>query len=505
MSEKLLELFKRRGFVWQSYEIYGGVSGFYDFGPLGVKIIRKIENVWKEFFVNNHDFIFEIITPIVTPEVVLEASGHLKHFTDIMIQCLKCKRKFRIDNIIGEEAESWSLEKIKNYIIEKNIKCPECNGELGEPEYFNLLMKTTIGPYSENIGYLRPEAAQGIFVNFKKIYELTGKKLPLGIFQIGKVNRNEISPRKGLLRLREFTIIDLEIFYDKDETNCPYISTIQDNSLRILFAENRKNFEIVEVKIKDLIKNGKILSEWLAYFMWLSQEFILNLGIDYKDQFFLEKLPEERAHYSTQTFDHIVKISTGEMVEIAGHSLRTDYDLKGHSLKSKANLFAEKINEEKKLIKFYPYVVEPSFGLERIFLCVLDKALTQKNNRLILKLPYKIVPYQTVVAPLVKKDNLPEFAYKVYELLKKENIDAYYDDSEYIGKVYAKADEIGVPFCITIDYQSLQDNSVTIRNRDDWSQIRVSLNNLVNILRKLLNKEVKFEECGKILMPRLEE
>jgi glycyl-tRNA synthetase len=497
MNEKLIQLAKRRGLLWPSFEIYGGVSGFIDFGPLGTKILRKIENLWRQIFMYPHDFIYEISTPIVMPEIVFDASGHLKHFTDIVLTCSSCKNKYRVDHIIEIDGiETWSLEEIEKYIKENNIRCIECKGEFEKPSHFNLLMKTNIGPLSTDVGYLRPEAAQGIFINFKRMYEIARRKLPFGIVQIGKVQRNEIAPRKGLYRMREFTIIDFEMFYDPQEPNCNLIEKVYSKKIRLLDAEARyKNLGIREMTIEEALKNKIILSEWLAYFMCLSQEFLQRLGIPYEKQYFLEKLPGERAHYSSQTFDHMV-IANDEKVEIAGFALRADYDTKNHSIKSGVELKAERIKDGKVVEKFYPHVAEPSFGLERLLLCSLSIAYTEKDGRIILKLPSEIAPYQAAVLPLVSKDNIPETAYKIYEYLKENGIDCIYDDTEYIGKAYAKYDEIGVPYCITVDYQTLSDNSVTIRNRDDWRQIRVEVKNLVNVLNKLLRREIKFEEAG---------
>jgi glycyl-tRNA synthetase, dimeric type len=499
MSTRLYDLIKRRGLVWQSFEIYGGVSGFLDFGPIGYKILRKIEEKWRKFFIDRHDFIYEISTPIVMPSIVFEASGHLEHFTDSIVVCKNCGRKFRVDNIIEiEEVDRWNESQIEEYIVKNNIKCPNCGGDFDKPSKFNLLMKTNISPYAEEIGYLRPEAAQGVFINFKKVYELTGKKLPLGIVQIGKVDRNEISPRKGLFRMREFTIIDLEIFYDYKNPRCSYIAEILNKEIRVLDVNSRSQGkkEPYKASIGDLLEKGIVKNEWLVYFMFLAQEFLNELGIQHDNQYFLEKFPEERAHYSSQTFDQMVKISDGSWIEVSGHALRTDYDLRNHSLKSGVSLTAERIENNKVVERFYPHVAEPSFGIERIFLTVLDNCLYEQKSRLILKLPYDIAPYIAVVAPLVNKEKIVSYAYRLYKELKSNDLDVIFDDTEYIGKIYAKYDEIGVPFCITVDYQSIEDNTVTIRNRDDWKQIRIASSQVGEILKKLIRKEVKFEEAG---------
>ncbi|HLI46230.1 MAG TPA: glycine--tRNA ligase [Geobacterales bacterium] len=496
MNNKLIELAKRRGLFWPSFEIYGGMSGFIDFGPIGIKIIDKIEKLWRSHFEKRHDFIFEISTPIVMPEIILKASGHVEHFTDVVLTCSKCGRKYRVDHIIEVEGvEGWSMEEIERYLKEKGMKCPECNGEFEKPYKFNLLMKTNIGPYAGDIGYLRPEAAQGIFINFRRLYELNGKKLPFGVFQIGKVQRNEISPRKGLYRMREFTIIDLEFFYDKENPSCPYIKEIENEKLRILRAENKNN--VLELSIRELIRNEIVLTEWLAYFMYLSKEFIRSVGIDYNKQYFLEKAPEERAHYSSQTFDHMVITSDNTPIEVAGFAFRTDYDLRNHSEKSGNQLVAEKVEGGKVIEKFYPYVVEPSFGIERIFLVAIDAAFKEIKNRTILALPKVISPFDAAIATIAAKDELMKVAKEIYKSLKEKSLDVILDTSEYIGKVYARADEIGIPYVITVDYQSLEDKKVTIRDRDTWKQIRVNISEL-DIIKALIKNEIEFEKAGEI-------
>ncbi|MCS7364433.1 MAG: glycine--tRNA ligase, partial [archaeon GB-1867-035] len=225
--DKIVELAKRRGFIWPAAELYGGVRGFIDFGPLGAALKRNIEEKWRRWFILRHqDFIVEIETPVVMPARVFEASGHLEHFTDFIVECTKCHRKFRADHLIVEQTEIrdvefLSIEELNSIIKEKNVKCPECSGKLGLVQTFNLLFKTTIGPYSESIGYARPEAAQGMFLAFKRVYEVMRNKLPLGIAQLGRVLRNEISPRQGPIRLREFTIMELELFFDPEDPKCP--------------------------------------------------------------------------------------------------------------------------------------------------------------------------------------------------------------------------------------------------------------------------------------------
>lgn len=569
MYEKIMELAKRRGFLWQSFEIYGGVAGYVDFGPLGTKLKRNIENSWRRFFVEQHrDFIVEIETPVIMPAIVFKASGHLDHFTDFMVQCVSCGRIFRADHLVEEvtkaSAEGLSAEKLDAIIKEKNVKCPECGGTLGAVQTFNLLMKTTIGPYTGNVAYGRPEAAQGMFINFKRIYDLMGQKLPIGIAQIGKVMRNEISPRQGLLRMREFTIMELELFYDPNNPSCNLIHKVEDKMINVLLVNHK---EPIKISIKDALERKIILNEWNAYFMAVSQDFVESLGVSKEKQLFLEKSPSERAHYSSQTFDQMVYLKDFGWVEVSGHAYRTDYDLRSHMELSGKNLrayrrldkprivkrykvllkmdVAGKVLRDKALIvnnklqsmnpedivhslettgfieiegikidkdmlkiisedeiinveEFIPHVAEPSFGAERLIYVTLENAYTEVEGRIVLRLPKHLAPYKAAVFPLVTRDNLDIRAKEVYELLRSNNIEALYDDTEFIGRLYARADEIGIPIAITIDYQTLQDNSVTLRDRDTWTQVRVQISELPKLLHDYINDKKQFLELGPI-------
>lgn len=571
LYEKVMEMARRRGFLWPSFEIYGGVSGFITYGPLGAVLKRKIEDKWREWFVHKQDFV-EIETPIIMPEIVFKASGHLEHFTDAITECLKCRRKFRADHLIedaiGETVEGLSTEELTKIIMEKNIKCPECGGDLDQVKEFNLMFQTTIGPYSDNIGFARPEAAQGMFVEFKRVYIAERERLPLGIAQIGKVLRNEISPRKGPIRLREFTIMEVEVFIDPENINsCPYFDEVKDEELRLLTADMRmKNEkEPIEVTAEEAVKKGLILTEWQAYFMVISKFFLLDLGIPWKKQRFKEQLPWEKAHYSKQTYDHEVLLQRFGWVEVAGHAYRTDYDLSRHIQHSKEDLYAFKEFPEPKIVektvvkplkhvigkefrkdaakvieaisktppeeiikafetkgyfevdgikveprhvsiekvkekisgkKFIPHVVEPSFGADRLVYATLEHAYTEKDGRVVLRLPIDLAPIQVAVFPLVSKDGLPEVAKRVYRMLKDEGFTAIYDETGSIGRRYARVDEIGVPIAVTVDYMTLEDNTVTLRNRDTWSQVRTRINDLPELLHKYFRKKIKFENLG---------
>jgi len=568
--ERLMDLAKRRGFLWPSYEIYGGVAGFYDLGPYGVMLKRNIINKWREMFVQKHQhYVVEVETPIIGPSKIYEASGHVENFTDPIVECLKCGRKFRADHLIedklGINVEGLTPSDLTKLIREHDIRCPVCGGELGEVKTFNLLFETRIGPYEENKGFMRPELAQGIFVAFKRVYEAMRNRLPIGIAQIGKVGRNEISPRQGVIRLREFTIMEMEFFIDPKERDCPWFTTVSNEKLLILTQEARLNEGSPDLyKVGEAVDEGVIYHKCLAYWMVIGKKFMEELGVSSENIMFEDKLPEERAHYSSQTFDEKVKVSRWGWIEVAGHSYRGDYDLSRHmkysgkdlriykrfekplirktvkyfinkasigrKYKKEAPLVIKTIEEigieevyseleekgsieiagylvtkdmiVKKVIeekitgeKFIPHVIEPSFGTDRIVFVTLEHAYKEKQGRRILSFPRNIAPIQVSVFPLIERDdNLKRIAWEIYTLLTHNGFTALYDDSGNIGKRYARSDEIGVPFTVTVDYTTLNDNTVTIRDRDTWHQVRVNINRLPSLIRIGLGSKLPLEE-----------
>ncbi len=558
--EELMELAKRRGFFWQSFEIYGGVSGFYDLGPLGTLMKRNITDLWLKYFVLRHMDIATIIeTPVINPARVFEASGHLESFTDPIVKCERCGSIFRADKLVEEKlkirAEGKKPEELTKIIRENGLRCPSCGGPLGDVRTFNLLFKTTIGPYEGNTGYLRPETAQGMFISFKRVHTVMRGKLPLGIAQIGRVARNEISPRQGMIRLREFTIAEMEFFFDPENPGQPPFERVADGvngKLNILRAEDRlKGVEKPsQYTIDEAIKEGIVVSPWMAYWMAVSRDFVKELGLSEDETFFEEKLPEERAHYATQTFDQLVKVSRWGWVEVSGHAYRGDYDLSRHQKYSGQDLTVFKRYEEpvkkktkkviinkaiigrtlgssaakvikaletmnpeevKKLLetqekyvvveglkipkeavkvvtreevvhgdKIIPHVVEPSFGVERLVFVSLDRAYTKEEDRVVLRLPPKIAPIKVAVFPLVTNDvEIVRIAREIYERFLNVGIAALYDTSGAIGRRYYRADEIGVPYAITVDHRTKEDQTVTVRYRDTREQIRISINDVL--------------------------
>jgi glycyl-tRNA synthetase len=570
------ELARRRGFFWQSYEIYGGVSGFVTYGVLGARLKQNIERKLRELFVNRLG-VMEVESPIITPAVVFEASGHVTSFKEPMVECLKCRKRFRADHLLREatkmsdsEAEKLSLEELEEAIKKRKIRCPECKDELGEPKHFLTMFETRIGPYSEAVGYGRPEAAQGIFVEFNRLYDMAREKLPFGAMQIGHVLRNEISPRQGLVRLREFTIADLEFFFDPEEPDCWLLKEVENETLRLLPADTKLkgSEETVEVTVKEALDRGIVKSQWQIAFMALAKRLLIELGVPAEKQRFIEKLPWERAHYSLQSFDQEVHVDRWGWVEVSGHAYRTDYDLKSHMKSSGVDMqvfkeYEQPVEKEQRTVKpvmaklgpvfkgeaakvaealsktnpqeleaafkkeghyilgkhrilpehvdidlqktvergrhYIPHVVEPSFGSDRLLYVTLEYAYHVKEDRALLSFPRDISPIQVGVYPLLSKDGLPEKAMAIHAMLVEEGFITEYDEAGSIGRRYARADEVGVQLGITVDYDTLKDDTVTVRDRDSWKQIRCPIGQLRELLRKYFLGKVDFGDLGKAI------
>ncbi|HDI01872.1 MAG TPA: glycine--tRNA ligase, partial [Candidatus Bathyarchaeota archaeon] len=370
--ELVSELARRRGFFWPAVEIYGGVSGFICYGPLGVLLKERIIRKFREIYVKPLGAL-EIDSPVIMPSKVFEASGHVEHFKEPMVECLRCGRKFRADHLLEDagvkDAEKLSLEQMMAEMASRGIRCPECGGELGRPSYFTTMFVTTIGPYSDAVGYGRPEAAQGIFVEFMRLYEQARKRLPFAVVQIGRALRNEISPRQGPIRLREFTIIDYEFFFDPEDPSCPRLHEVEDEVLRLVPAEVRLkgSEEPVELTVREALDRGYIKMEWMAYFMALAKRLLEELGVPADKQRFIEKLEWERAHYSVQGYDQEVWTERWGWVEVSGHNYRTDYDLSRHTKWSGVDLtafreFKEPITVEEVSVKPKAKEIKRDFG-----------------------------------------------------------------------------------------------------------------------------------------------
>jgi glycyl-tRNA synthetase len=499
--DTIAEIAKRRGFYWPSFEIYGGMSGFYTYGDLGTKLRRNIESLWKEFFVRRQGFL-ELEAPVINPERVFIASGHLDNFKEYSSECKKCGKSFRADHIIEEKTglenvEAMGGNAIKSLLVEHKIRCPDCGGELKEPSLILTMFKTEIGATGGEIGYARPETAQAMFLNYRRGFQHAREKLPFALAQASKVMRNEISPRRGLQRLREFTIMELELFFDPESPACPWYGEVCEEEISLITEkmEAQGVTEPLQVTVKDAVEKGLILTEWQGYFMGVSKQYLIALGIPTEKQRFRAHLPDERAHYSAQTYDHEVNIESFGWTEVSGCAYRTDFDLKAHMDASGLDMTVLRQDGS----RFVPHVVEPSYGLSRLFLASLSESYERKNKRNIFHLPRSLSPYQVSVFPLVSKDGLHEKAQEIHKRVLDAGVWAFYDEGGSIGRRYARSDEIGTPLALAIDYETLSDGSLTIRDRDSWTQVRVHGSELIEKLMGFFKESYEFEELGELL------
>jgi glycyl-tRNA synthetase len=426
--EDIVSLAKRRGFIYPSSEIYGGLAGVYDYGPLGVKLKHNIQNLWWSSFVSSWEDMYPMDAAILMNRKVWEASGHASGFNDPLIECSHCHSRLRADHIEGK-------------------KCPVCGkvGTLGKPRQFNMMFKTHVGVTEDenSLSYLRPETAQGMFVNFKNVLDTVQPDLPFGMAQIGKSFRNEISPRDFLFRLREMEQMEIEYFVHPD-------------------------------------KWGQAFEQWRKGMA----SFFEKVGLPKDKVHEKEVSSEDRAHYSERTIDFEFDFPF-KTDELAGLAYRGDYDLKKHMEKSGKDLMYRPKDGSK---PFLPHVIEPSFGVERLVLAVLSSAYARDEQagekRVYLKLNADIAPVKVAVFPLLKnKQELIEKAREVYKMLKDELGGVVWDDNGNIGKRYRRQDEIGTPYCVTIDFETLENNTVTLRNRDTTKQQRIKIEGSLQMLK----------------------
>jgi glycyl-tRNA synthetase len=423
--DKIVSLCKRRGFIFQSSEIYGGITSCYDYGPLGVELKKNIKERWWKAMVQQRDDIVGLDASILMHPRVWEASGHVEGFHDPMVDCKQCKRRFRADEVQGP-------------------RCPECGGELTEARQFNLMFKTHMGPVEEeaSIVYLRPETAQGIYVNFLNVLNSSRKKLPFGIAQIGKAFRNEITPGNFIFRTREFEQMEMQYF----------------------------------------VKPGTD-GQWFDYWREQRMQWYYELGIRRERLRFHEHGKDELAHYAARAFDIQYEFPFG-WKELEGIHNRTDFDLSRHQQYSGKDLsyFDDQTRE-----RYVPYIIETSAGVDRtLFTCLVeayDEDVVEGEQRVVLRLSPKVAPVKAGVFPLVKRDGMPELAHKIVDMLRPHFV-VFYDESGAIGRRYRRQDEAGTPFGITVDSQSLQDQTVTVRERDSMRQERVAIDRLVEFLRE---------------------
>jgi glycyl-tRNA synthetase len=557
-SPKVLALCKRRGIVYPAFEIYGGAGGFYDYGPLGTRIKENVLAVWRRLYILGEGFV-EIDGPTITPEDVLKASGHVEEFSDFLSICEKCSAPFRVDHLLGEYHENpdvLSKDELMALINDNDVKCERCGSPLSEPQPFNLMFNTHLGNDVGKVAYLRPETAQGIFVNFNQIYRFFREKLPFGAIQIGRGYRNEISPRQGMIRLREFNMAEAEIFFDPNDKSWSNFQKMAGESVVLI----TKDGEHLEKSIGQCVKDGVIGSQALAYFVGLTKRFLVEIGIDSKRLRFRQHLEQEQAHYSSECWDAEVETSFG-WIEVVGIADRGCYDLSRHNEFSDANMSAfnrfdepremdvtevrpdmsklgkmfrsdaKKIADalmemlddadgdveividgkvftvpadaytvikEKRMVsgeRFVPHVIEPSYGVDRTIYCMLEHCYKENEVKgsgdedaepgVVGQFDFKsaVAPFKVGVFPLMAKDGLDEMAKDIDDKLRAEGIQTYYDAGGSIGKRYARMDEIGTPFCVTVDYDSKDDRDVTIRCRRTTNQKRVSMDELAWTLK----------------------
>lgn len=453
LMQNIVSLCKRRGFVFPGSEIYGGLANTYDFGPLGVLMLKNIENLWWENFVTKKENIYGLDTAILMSPKVWEASGHVANFNEVLIDCKSCNQRTGAEKMIQEYlekagkpevVEGKSEDELEKIINDHNIPCPECGKfDWTKPRKFNNLFETHIGivPENKSLTYLRGELAQGMFVNFKNVLDTMRPKLPFGIAQTGKAFRNEITKGNFIFRTLEFLLMEFEYFFDPNDTRWDDVF----------------NFWKEEM-----------------------QSWVESIGIPRSKLKWREHTDEERAHYSVRTEDLDFEFPIGYK-EMFGLAYRTDFDLRNHSESSGVSLIYTDPNTGKKVT---PHVIEPTFGATRIFLALLVNGYTDEGDRVVLKLHKDVAPYRVAVFPLVRnKENLTIKAREVFSMITKEGISADWDDRGNIGKRYLSQDEIGTPYCVTIDYQTLEDDTVTVRDRDTTEQKRVRIENLIDFLR----------------------
>ena len=456
--------------MYPSFEIYGGLSGFYDYGPVGSRIKQNIENLIREYYVLDEEFM-EVECPILSPQDVWVASGHLDNFTDKLTECVKCGEPYRADHLVedklGVGCDHMSVTQLNDNIIKYKISCPKCGGRLDKVYDYNLMFKTYVGPGKYKVcSYLRPETAQSTYLSFKRYWEVGRKKLPFGVLQIGRSFRNEISPRKGMVRLREFNQAEIQVFVDPEAKNAPRFDELSSMEVDVLDGEDKEH----QTTLSGAMDGGLIDNQLIAYFLGKSVKLFKEMGINPDALRLRQHKDDERAFYSSDTWDiEYLSPSLGR-IELVGVSDRTDYDLTQHSKLSGANMQVSLDGR-----KFTPHVIEIAYGIDRPFYCVIESAFHQDDKRTYFSFPPKTAPYTAAVYPLVRKDNIPEKAREVYDNLREKGVMALYDRTGSIGKRYARADEIGVPYCITVDYDSLKDDTVTIRFRDSMQQERVKI------------------------------
>ncbi len=537
--QELLSLCKRRGFLWPAYDIYGGVGGLFDYGPLGAALKTNIENHWRNLYVLGEGF-QEIQCPTIAPEPVFKASGHVDAFSDMYVECTGCGETYRADHLakgMHDNPATLNEEQLGALLKKNRVTCEACKGELTSPKRFNLMFKTSIGAGKGKIAYMRPETAQGMFVNFSQLYRYGRERLPVGAVQIGRAFRNEISPRQGLIRLREFNQMEAELFIHPENKTWPRFDEVKREVLPLV----PNSGEARSMSLEDAVNAKVIKNQVLAYFVWLTYRFAVDIGLDPARLRFRQHEKDEMAHYASDCWDLEAEIGYG-WTELVGVADRGSYDVQAHINHSQADLTAfERFDEpkeiEEKVVKpkydalgpifkgkakavaeaigrlspdavagkdevevdldgrkvsvsstcfevgvrkekvsgrkIVPHVIEPSYGVDRMLYSLLEHAFSKKDDYVVLRLKSLVAPVKVGVFPLMAKDGLDAVAFEIHSMLSAKGIACYYDDSGSIGRRYARMDEIGTPCCVTVDYDSKSDGAVTIRERDSAEQVRI--------------------------------
>lgn len=477
--EQIMQLALERGFYFPSCEIYSDApAGFWEYGPSGVSLKNKFIELWRRELVRR-DRMWEIDGSQIMSQSVFVASGHLSSFADPVITCQKCNSIFRADKVIAEITsivvpESADLEQFDKVISEKDVKCPKCKGSFGNAKKFNMMFRVGIGPQDEP-AYLRPETCQSIFVDFARLYKTMRGRLPIGVAQIGKSFRNEISPRQSLLRLREFYQAEIEIFCNPQRLDdIDGFSEVEDTILHIMVDD-----EIRSMTCKEAYETKVVPNKLVAHYLGLLIEFYQKTGIDTSKSRFRKLGEKEKAFYASVAFDFEVQTTTG-WLELVACNYRSDYDLTSHGKISK-----EKFEVLDDNVKVLPHVFELSMGIDRSLYTILEHSFREdkENERVVLSLKPYLAPVHVGVLSLVKKDGLAEKTDEIFSRIRRR-YDAFLDHSGAIGRRYRRLDEVGAPFAVTVDHQTLQDDTVTIRMRDSMSQERIKSEELDSYLSR---------------------
>ena len=480
--EKIHKLVIEKGFFSPSCEIYSDApAGFWEYGPLGLQLRNNYIELWRKFLVRR-DNMLEIDGTQIMSESVFKASGHLDNFTDPIVNCSKCGSVYRADKLISDVIKKELPERLEDseyfdLIKKHSIKCIKCKSDFENVSRFNMMFKVGIGPKGDN-AFLRPETCQSIFVDYQRLSKTMRIKLPVGFAQFGKSFRNEISPRQSLIRLREFYQAEIEVLFNPSNvSDFKKFDKMSDIVLTLQIDEKSR----VTKTVKEFVDDGLIPNRFIGYYLALVKDFYDQTGIPEDCMRFRKLSDQEKAFYSETAFDFEIKTSIG-WIELVACNYRSDYDLKRHSEISGSDLsFFDDSN------KFIPHVFEISMGVERSIYCILENCFKTESERNLLKIPFHLSSIKVAVFPLVNKDGIPQIASDLHDQLKM-HFSSIYDASGSIGRRYRRQDEIGTAFCVTVDYDTLNDNTVTIRNRDSMNQVRIKTSEIFDYVSKEITK-----------------